>query len=141
MRMTSRKMLGCALVALLATGCDTAPPGAGLVNSDPATLKAEEKPATRTDLPTPDLAGKDDALAEQAASSPAASGTDAGTGGRDGGQGGTRPRRTNAGAAGPEVAKEPSATPSRIETGSGNNAQGETKPPGDINVGNLRSPQ
>ncbi|MBV8313713.1 MAG: hypothetical protein JOZ53_02020, partial [Planctomycetaceae bacterium] len=65
----------------------------------------------------------------------------AGTGGRDGGQGGTRPRRTNASAIGPGVAKEPSATPSRIETGSGNNAQGETKPPGDINVGNLRSPQ
>ncbi|MBV8315457.1 MAG: hypothetical protein JOZ53_11020, partial [Planctomycetaceae bacterium] len=124
MRMTSRKMLGWAFVALLTTGCDTAPPGAGLVNSDPATLKAEEKPAARTDLPTPDLAGKDDALAETAASSPAASGTDAGTGGRDGGQGGTRPRRTNASAIGPGVAKEPSATPSRIETGSGNNAQG-----------------
>jgi hypothetical protein len=96
MRMTSRKMLGGALVAFLAAGCDTAPPGAGLVNGDPATLKAEEKPAMRTDLPTPDLAGKDDALAEPAASSPAAS---------------------------------------------GNNAQGETKPPGDINVGNPRSPQ
>jgi hypothetical protein len=139
MRMTSRKMLGGALVALLAAGCDTAPPGAGLVNGDPATLKAEEKPAMRTDLPPPDLAGKDDALAEPAASSPAAS--DTGTGGRDGGQGGTRPRRTNAGATGPEVAKEPSATPSRIETGRGNNAQGETKPPGDINAGNPRSPQ
>ncbi len=141
MRINSLKLLGAALVALLATGCDTAPPGAGLTNGDPAMLKAEEKPAMRTDLPTPHLASKDNSLAESSASSPAALGSNAGTGGRNAGQGGTMLRRTDAETLNPEPAKEPSATPPKIETGGRNNAQGETKPPGNINVGNSRSPQ
>ena len=103
-------------------------------------LVSDEKPATRTDLAVPDFTGKDESRAESAASSPAASGNNAGTGGRNAGQGGG-PQRTDAASTSPEAASPPSGTPPTIESSGASGAQGGTKPPENTNVGNPRGPQ
>jgi len=143
MTITLRDLLGAALAAVLASSCSTSPPGAGFTNGDKATFTAEEKPAIRDDLHMPDSVEPGDArLAESAASSPAASGNDAGTGGRNGGQAG----EPAAGATGEDSAPSrsnprPSATPPRIESSGESGAQGGSRPPGEIKEGNPRSPQ
>jgi hypothetical protein len=135
--------LGAALVATFAAGCDTARPGGGVLNTDPATLESDSKPAMRTDFQTPPQTGGDASLADSAASSPSGTGNDAGTGGRNAGQKGN-PK----GSTGPDASPSPSVTaenprdtPPRIEASTPGGAQGETKPAGNINTGTPRSPQ
>jgi hypothetical protein len=117
----------------LAAGCDTARPGLGVTNGPAPT--AGEKPAMRTDLPTPDALGPDEATAAAAGSR-----RDAGAGVR--GDGANDPAR-------PPDAAEPAdrdaeavvpATPPAIEAPGDPGAQGATKPSGTINTGTPRSP-
>ena len=134
--------LGAAIVATFAVGCDTAPPGGGLLNSDPAVLQSDEKPATRTDFQLPEQTGGDAALADSAASSPSGTGNDAGTGGRNAGQKGS-PKGSNGPDASPspaETADNPRDTPPKLEASTPGGAQGGTKPAGNINTGTPRSP-
>ena len=63
----------------LAAGCDSGPSGMGVTNG-PAPDVSAEKPAMRTDLPTPDTLGPG-----ETAGAVAGRNTDAGTGGRGGG--------------------------------------------------------
>jgi len=135
--------LGAALVATFAAGCDTARPGGGVLNTDPATVESDSKPATRTDFQLPPQTGGDASLADSAASSPSGTGNDAGTGGRNAGQKGN-PKGSSGPDASPspaETAENPRDTPPTIEASAPSGAQGETKPPGNINTGTPRSPQ
>jgi len=134
--------LGVPLVAAFAAGCDTARPGAGLLNSDPATLEADSKPGTRTDFQLPSQTGGDAALSDSAASSTSGTGNDAGTGGRNAGQKGN-PKGSIGPDASPspaETADNPPDTPPKLEAPTAGGAQGETKPAGNINTGTPRSP-
>jgi hypothetical protein len=124
----------------MASGCGTGPPGGGLTNVEPP-LRSEEKPAMRDDLPAPSLSTGGEAPADAAASSPSAPGTNAGTGGRNGGQGGTQSPSGKADTKGADdsSAPAPRSSPPKLEQPTG--AQGETKPPGNIQEGTPRSPQ
>ncbi len=135
--------LGAALVATFAVGCDTARPGGGLLNGDPATVESDAKPATRTDFQMPPRSGGDASLADSAASSTSGTGNNAGTGGRNAGQKGN-PKGSNGPDASPsaaETADNPRDTPPKIEASTPGGAQGGTKPAGNINTGTPRSPQ
>jgi hypothetical protein len=68
-----RYALRAAVVAALATGCETAPPGAGITNGvDPATISNPETSAARSDMPVPPpAADPDKPLEEAAATGPA----------------------------------------------------------------------
>jgi hypothetical protein len=118
----------------LAAGCDTARPGLGVTNG-PAVGTNEEKPAMRSDLPTPTTSGPDEAAA-------AASGGmyDGGTGGR--GVNASDPANPpgNRPAAPRELEGIVPATPPTVESPSAGGAQGATKPSGNINTGTPRSP-
>jgi len=150
MTISWRDLVAAAVASVLASGCGTAPPGAGFTSGDKATFTSDEKPAVRDDLHMPSNPNTGDApLAESAATSPAATGNNAGTGGRNGGQAGNPPA-TGAGAdaEGAKPASSPAgssanppATPPKIESSGEAGAQGGTKPPGQINEGTPRSPQ
>ena len=141
-RMTNL-VLGAALIATFAVGCDTARPGGGVLNSDPATVESDSKPAMRTDFQVPAVESGDASLADSAASSPSGTGNDAGTGGRSAGQKGN-PKGSHGPDASPsasETADNPRDTPPKLEASTPGGAQGETKPSGNINTGTPRSPQ
>jgi hypothetical protein len=75
------------LLAALAAGCETAPPGGGVLNPAPGESAGGDKAAVRDDLRIPDPNPKGrEPVAESAPSSPASTGTTAGTGGGGGGQ-------------------------------------------------------
>lgn len=133
MTITWRSVCAAAAVALLAAGCGTGPPGGGLTNGEPAMLGGPEKAAVRSDLPTPEVSNGEP-IAEGSSLSPAGTGTNAGTGGRGRGE---LPSDSRKG----EHGGSPPATPPKTEASGENGAQGATKPPGDIKVGNPRSPQ
>jgi hypothetical protein len=60
-----------AMLAVLAAGCETAPPGAGFTNPAPGESAGRDKPSDRTDLSVPDAnAGRDKPLAEAVGSVP-----------------------------------------------------------------------
>ena len=69
MKLNWQSLRNLALAALLAAGCDPAPPGGGITNGIPGPLRSEEKPAMRNDLPTPDMSTGDASLAAPAAES------------------------------------------------------------------------
>jgi len=143
-----RDLVGAALAAVMGSSCSTSPPGAGFTSGDKATFTADEKPAVRDDLHMPTNPDSGDApLADSAASSPEASGNNAGSGGRNAGQAGN-PSTPKANADATE-GKRPSsdspsnatATPPKLESSGAAGAQGGTKPPDKINAGTPRSPQ
>jgi len=134
--------LGVALVATFAAGCDTARPGGGVLNEEPASVQSADKAATRTDFQAPPVNSGDASLADSAASSPSGTGNDAGTGGRNAGQKGNPKGADEAISPPPAVtADNPRDTPPRLEASTPGGAQGETKPAGNINDGTPRSPQ
>ena len=123
--------LGLALLILLASGCDTARPGAGILNETPVDT---EKPAMRTDLPVPEGTDSD----EPVTAATGGGGTTAGTGGRGGGIGGLDPAEplSNDGTPAPRP-PEPNgnpATPPAIEEPNTYRPPGEITPPGNIPV-------
>jgi len=118
---TLRSFLLAMLAAVLSTSCSTSPPGAGFTNGENPPI-AEEKQSVRDDLPMPTTPDPGDArLAGPAADSPQVTATEK--------------------AAAPEVPKDPTGIPPRIESSSPAGAQGGTRPPENINVGTPRSPQ
>ncbi len=100
---------GAAGLALLGAGCDTARPGAGFTNGpSPSTLRDEDKPAMRTDLPEPPTPAGDAALAPVAPENNGATGGNAGTGGRN--------NDANQAAPSSGAPESPSGKPPRTET-------------------------
>lgn len=148
MTISWRDLLVAAAASVLASSCGTSPPGAGFTSGDKATFTSEEKPAIRDDLHMPDNPKTGDApLADSAASSPASTGNEAGTGGRNAGQAGNPPasgaeRETGKGKPeSSEASAKPRSTPPTIESSGEAGAQGGTKPPGTVNTGTPRSPR
>jgi hypothetical protein len=130
MTSTLRTILGGAILAALAAGCGTSPPGAGFTSGEKPTFTAEEKPAVRDDLHEGQANPGDAALAESAASSPGEAGKNTGTGSRN-----MAPvdKGTSTSA--------PAGGPPKIDSSGENETQGGTKSPGNINTGTPRSPQ
>jgi hypothetical protein len=115
-----------AFLALLAAGCETAPPGAGITNGEPGPLRSEEKPAMRSDLPTPkNMSTGDTSLAAPAADN--AVETDA------------NPNQAVVPPPASADSPAPRSTPPTKEIPVG--AQGATKPTETIETGTPRSPQ
>jgi hypothetical protein len=146
MLITWRDLLAAAFAAVMASSCGNSPPGGGFTNGDKATFTADEKPAVRDDLKMPTNPDSGDAsLADSAASSPAASGNNAGSGGRNAGQAGNPPapkaEASGEKPASSQTSSSPPATPPKVESSDAAGAQGGTKPTGDIKAGTPRSPQ
>src|SRR4051794_7541139 len=129
MMSTLRTILGGTVLAALAAGCGTSPPGAGFTSGDKPNLTAGEKPAIRDDLKDAPVNTGDAPLAESATTSPSGPGDNAGPGGRN-----------MAPADPPPDAKSSSvrATSPRIDSPTPNQADGATKPAGNINTGTPR---
>lgn len=167
--MRSSRLSVLLLITLALTGCNNAREGAGFLNPNPGT-GSSERPSERTDLPgaRPGSSGETLGTAVGAGnpvsnvttnmdpqakglvgSDTGGTGTNGGTGARNGGRGGSdaavpqTPGDSHVQQASPEASTGIGVrdTPTRIEAPAGVNAQGETKPPGNINSGTPRSPQ
>lgn len=125
------------LLLTAAAGCENGRPGAGFTNPGPGSTSARDKASSRTDLPVPDLnADHKEPIAETGASSPSATGTNAGAGGPGGGQ---RGANGDARQVSPEATSSAPASPPRKDNAG--SAAGDTKPADKINTGTPRGPQ
>ncbi len=70
MKNTLRTILGGAILAALAAGCGTSPPGAGFTSGDKATFTSGEKAGVRDDLHDAPAKTGDAPLADSAALKP-----------------------------------------------------------------------
>jgi len=132
MMSTLRTILGGAVLATLAAGCGTSPPGAGFTSGDKPNLTSDEKPAIRDDLRDAPLNTGDAPLADSTALSPSGPGNNAGPGGRNMAPADPTPNANSSSVR---------ATPPKIDSPTPNQADGATKPAGNINTGTPRSPQ
>ena len=128
-------LIGPALLVSLAVGCDTAPPGGGLTNG-PEPDYAPEKPAERTDLPPPVVDDSGIAPGTVSSNPEGGTGTEAGLGGRNGGEGGLTPAEPSKSTQG-----DVPATPPALEGPAGFDAAGPTVPRDNIKAGTPKTPQ
>ncbi len=130
-------LLASALLASVAIGCDSSRPGAGFTNG-PEPEYAPENPAVRTDLPPPEMPEPDIEPGMVSSNPEGGTGSEAGIGGRSGGQAGVEPAEVPSPSNDrPEVP----ATPPTLEGPAGYDAAGGTRPRDGIKVGNPKTPQ